>query len=141
MTATGVMAGGGAGGLLYSGLDSGTRRLYDGRGWDGFGHDMWQGTQMGVLFAGGFKFGGATLRLAGRGLRGIRNWAKPSGTLKIKDWTGYPEGIPRPKGQFRLIDGDEYDAARKAANNANRALHRTNPTYDGLELHEIHPVI
>jgi hypothetical protein len=40
----------------------------------------------------------------------------PEGSFSISDWSGYPEGLPKPEGPFRLIEGSEYDAARKAAN-------------------------
>ena len=32
------------------------------------------------------------------------------------DWKDDPEGQPKPEGLLKLINGDEYDAARKAAN-------------------------
>lgn len=53
----------------------------------------------------------------------------------------YPEGVPRPEGPFRLLEGAEYDAARKAANKANRAIRKANPaSLAGKEIHEIQPV-
>jgi RHS repeat-associated protein len=61
--------------------------------------------------------------------------------FSVRDWTGYPRGVPVPKGPFRLLKGNEYDAARKAANAANAALRRADPAkYAGKEIHEIHPV-
>jgi hypothetical protein len=63
------------------------------------------------------------------------------GTFSISRWTGYPSGIARPKGPFRLLQGAEYDAARKAADEANAALRRADPgKYAGKQIHEIHPV-
>ena len=56
------------------------------------------------------------------------------------DWSEYPEGAKKPKGYYRLLEGDEYDAARKVANDVNRNIHKMNPEYAGLQIHEIHPV-
>ncbi|MBS1910958.1 MAG: hypothetical protein JST22_03135 [Bacteroidetes bacterium] len=63
-----------------------------------------------------------------------------NGSFSIVDWTRYPENVPKPEGPFRLIEGEEYATARKAANAANRKIHRDNPSMKGLEIHEIHPV-
>jgi hypothetical protein len=63
------------------------------------------------------------------------------GSFSIGDWSGYPTSLSRPSGPFRLLNGDVYDAARAAANNANRALREANPAeYAGREIHEIQPV-
>ena len=63
------------------------------------------------------------------------------GTFSITDWTGYPKGVPRPTGPFRLLTGKEYDIARRATDNANRALRNANPQrYAGKHIHEIHPI-
>jgi YD repeat-containing protein len=65
----------------------------------------------------------------------------PEGSFSVRDWSGYPEGVPQPAGPFRLIQDSEYNAARSAANNANRALRRTDPgAFAGRQVHEIHPV-
>jgi hypothetical protein len=64
----------------------------------------------------------------------------PEGQFSISDWGGYPANLPKPTGPFRLVDGAEYDAARIAANNANRAMHRADPTLSGFQIHEIQPV-
>ncbi len=65
----------------------------------------------------------------------------PPGSFSVSNWDGYPAGFPRPTGPFRLLTGSEYEAARKAANKANAALHRTErDQYQGKEIHEIHPV-
>jgi hypothetical protein len=63
------------------------------------------------------------------------------GSFSIIDWSGYPQNLSRPKGPFRLLEGDEYEASRTAANSINRKLRRANrPAYSGMEIHEIHPV-
>lgn len=63
------------------------------------------------------------------------------GEFSIKDWTGYPAGVAKPSGPFRLIYGAEYEAARKAANRANAKFRRDNPAMcAGKQVHEIHPV-
>ena len=64
----------------------------------------------------------------------------PDGSFSISDWTGYPQGAPRPQGPFRLIEGEEYQAARNAANSANRAIHQADPSLAGQQIHEIQPV-
>lgn len=64
----------------------------------------------------------------------------PDGEIEITDWEGYPEDGPKPDGKLKLIDGEEYDAARKAANSENARLHKDNPSYKGKDIHEIHPV-
>jgi hypothetical protein len=63
------------------------------------------------------------------------------GTFSITDWSGYKEFLPRPEGPFRILDREEYDQARSAADRINEKLHRTDPaTYEGKHIHEIHPV-
>ena len=67
-------------------------------------------------------------------------WTHNSGCeFSIKNWSGYPQGVPKPSGPYRILEEAEYDAARNAANNANRAL-RNAQDLAGHELHEIHPV-
>jgi RHS repeat-associated protein len=63
------------------------------------------------------------------------------GNPKI-DWSSYPQNpkVPKPKGPIRVIEGAEYEIARAQANAANRALHRANPSLQGLHIHEIKPV-
>ncbi len=60
----------------------------------------------------------------------------------LLDWDTYPENpsVPRPTGPFRLLEGEEYERAREAADAANRAMHRANPNMEGLRIHEVHPV-
>ena len=48
--------------------------------------------------------------------------------------------MPQPEGPFRLLDGQEYQDARNAANLENRAIHASDPSFDGLQIHEVHPV-
>ncbi len=63
------------------------------------------------------------------------------GSFSIWDWEGYPEGIPKPRGPFRLIEGEEYAAARNAANNANRAIREeADLVGKGVNVHELTPV-
>ncbi len=63
------------------------------------------------------------------------------GAFSIINWAKYLSGIPSPTGPFRLLQGDEYDAATAAANGANRALRAGDPAaYAGKQIHEIQPV-
>ncbi len=64
----------------------------------------------------------------------------PEGSFSIADWTGYPAEVPRPVGPFRLLEGEEYAAARSAADAANKAMHRADPGLGGMHIHEIQPV-
>jgi hypothetical protein len=67
--------------------------------------------------------------------------ALPEGSFSISDWTGYPEGVPKPEGSLRLLKRDEYAEARSAANSANRSLRQGDPSaFDGKQVHEIQPV-
>lgn len=67
----------------------------------------------------------------------------PTGSFNITElgFRGYPEGIPRPQGPFRLLEGAEYDAARRAANKANNQI-RIDKGLRGqpVDVHEIAPV-
>jgi len=64
-----------------------------------------------------------------------------AGTFSISDWTGYPAGVPKPEGPFRLLDGAEYNQARMAADRANRLIRREEGLlYKSVDVHEIHPV-
>jgi hypothetical protein len=62
------------------------------------------------------------------------------GTFSINNFIGYPTGIAKPKGPFRIISGQEYTTARNSANKANAAIHKTDPNAKGKQIHEIHPV-
>ncbi|WP_166703030.1 WXG100 family type VII secretion target [Bacillus albus] len=66
--------------------------------------------------------------------------ASEDGSFSITSWHGYPENGPKPDGPFRLLEGEEYNQARKAANSANRKIHRENPEFKGKQIHEVHPV-
>ena len=67
----------------------------------------------------------------------------PQGSFSITDlgWQGYPAGVPKPAGPFRLLEGAEYDAARKAANQANNQI-RVDQGLRGqpVDVHETQPV-
>jgi len=105
-----------------------------------------------VATAGKSLLGGRALAEEGESLLGSRAFAAEARALKaptkfkpgsfsVRDWSGYPRGVPKPSGPFRLLEGAEYDAARKAANKANAALRRAKPAnYAGKHIHEIHPV-
>lgn len=71
---------------------------------------------------------------------GIYNSVKKYKLFSRVDWSSYPEGAPKPKGFYRILEGEEYDTARKLANSVNNGLHRSNPSLAGLDIHEIHPV-
>ena len=58
----------------------------------------------------------------------------------IDDWSDYPEGVPKPKGPFRILEGEEYNNARNLANKTNANIHKNHPELKGKQLHEIHPV-
>ena len=62
------------------------------------------------------------------------------GSFSIFNWDGYPSNGIKPIGPFRLLEGDEYETARKAANAANDAMHKADPSLQGLDIHEIQPV-
>jgi RHS repeat-associated protein len=66
--------------------------------------------------------------------------AVQEGSFSIIDWRGYPEGLPKPDGPFRLLEGAEYTEARAAANSANRQMHAADPALNGMQIHEIQPV-
>ena len=64
------------------------------------------------------------------------------GLFSIWDWSGYPEGGPKPEGPVRLLDGssEEYKAADKASGAARKAAHAADSALDGLDLHHVHPI-
>ena len=75
------------------------------------------------------------------GAEGIAKGAAKSGEFSIVDWNDYPAGVPKPQGPFRLVEGAEYDTARKAANQANNQLRQTNNLRgQPVEVHEVQPV-
>jgi len=65
----------------------------------------------------------------------------PSGSFSISDWTGYPALVPKPEGPFRLLESTEYNAARNAADKANRTIRRQQGLVrQSVDVHEINPV-
>jgi len=63
------------------------------------------------------------------------------GEFSIADWSGYPAGVPKPQGPVRLIEGSEYDAARKSANQANNQIRKSdNLRGQPVDIHEIQPI-
>lgn len=63
------------------------------------------------------------------------------GSFSIVGWAGYPAGVAKPQGPFRLIEGAEYDAARSAANAANGAIRRELALKGkAVDVHEVQPV-
>ena len=65
----------------------------------------------------------------------------PDGQFDITDWTGFPEGGPKPSGPFRLLPEEEYGPARAEGNAANRRLNNAEPDApDDTELHHIKPI-
>ncbi|MFT3768646.1 MAG: FG-GAP-like repeat-containing protein [Minicystis sp.] len=97
-----------------------------------------------VLGTAGVVLGGTALAEGAVGAleSGAGRTALPEGSFSITDWKGYPEGVPRPTGPFRILTGDEYIAARAAANEANAAIRAGTPGLNGsgMHIHEIHPV-
>jgi hypothetical protein len=68
-------------------------------------------------------------------------FAEGSFSITELGWRGYPEGVPRPQGPFRILEGAEYDAARKAANQANQAIRSADrQSLAGQHIHEIQPI-
>ncbi|NMR25099.1 hypothetical protein HH219_05985 [Pseudoalteromonas sp. NEC-BIFX-2020_015] len=63
------------------------------------------------------------------------------GEFNIVDWKGYPNEVPKPNAPVRLIEGDEYKAARKTANAANRNIRQQNNLIgQSVDVHEVQPV-
>jgi filamentous hemagglutinin len=67
------------------------------------------------------------------------------GTFKINDWSAYPdEYVPMPDKNkvWTLLEADEYELARKQANDVNRNLRKGDRYYSDnrLEIHEVEPV-
>ena len=73
----------------------------------------------------------------------VHNSSGAEGSFSItqQGWKGYPKGLPKPEGPFRILEGAEYEAARKAANQVNQTIRRADPEAAiGKEIHEIQPV-
>jgi len=82
----------------------------------------------------------AKIASLGKGANSGVNVVKP-GEFLIVDWAGYPAGVPKPTGPFQLLEGAEYNAARDAANSANRTLRKDwNLVGKPVDIHEIQPV-
>ncbi|MBD8679368.1 hypothetical protein [Sphingomonas sp. CFBP 13720] len=65
----------------------------------------------------------------------------PAGSFSISDWSGYPAGVPKPQGPFRIVEGTEYDLARAAANKANGAIRKEQGLVgQPVDVHDIQPV-
>ena len=63
------------------------------------------------------------------------------GAFSVSNWNGYPEGMPRPTGALRVLGGEEYAAARSAANEVNAGIRAANGLEgSGLQIHEIQPI-
>lgn len=62
-----------------------------------------------------------------------------AGTFEIEDWKDYPS-TAKPKGPFRILEGEEYDDARKLANRINANIHAQRPDLAGMQIHEMHPM-
>ena len=45
-----------------------------------------------------------------------------------------------PEGPFRLIQGEEYQAARNAANKANCKMRAADPSLEAQQIHHLQPV-
>jgi hypothetical protein len=73
--------------------------------------------------------------------KGPTQFAEGSFSITEHGWQGYPAGVPKPAGPFRLIEGAEYDAARSAANSANNQI-RLQQGLRGqpVDVHELKPV-
>ena len=82
----------------------------------------------------GLAGAGETASLNVPGIQDLGN-----GEFQIADWDGYPDG-PKPQGPFRVLKGEEYEAAKQAKMQANKVIHDSNSDLAGLHIHEIHPV-
>lgn len=92
------------------------------------------GLEAGAAKLGSFVLGAITKDSA----KGLVNTIK-EGAFSIIDWARYPAGVAKPS-SANLITGAEYEANRAAANAANRATHRTDPSISPKQIHEIQPV-
>lgn len=71
---------------------------------------------------------------------GVGRAAAP-GEFSINDWSGYPAGVPKPKGPFRLIEGSEYGIAKAEKAAANNAYRQQNELQgQPVDVHEIQPI-
>lgn len=109
--------------------------------------DWFQGGSSGGLGGGGsvrLGSGGSSGKIgseSGATISTVAKGAAKPGEFSIVDWNGYPAGIPKPQGPFRLVEGAEYDAARKAANQANNQIRQTNNLRgQPVDVHEVQAV-
>ena len=105
------------------------------------------GTVASMLIPGGQEVGVSRVATAGR--MAVTAESKipqvvadlPEGSFSISNWSGYPAGVPRPQGPFKILEGATYDAARSAANKANSAIRRVQGLVgQPVDVHEIQPV-
>jgi len=69
------------------------------------------------------------------------NESVPEGSFSIWNWEGYPKDIPKPIGPFRVLKGEQYEVARKAANIANKKLSKELELIGKkVDIHELKPV-
>ena len=67
--------------------------------------------------------------------------AAATGEFSINDWSGYPSGVPKPQGPFRLIEGAEYELAKVEKAAANNAYRQQNELQgQPVDVHEIQPI-
>ncbi|NEN76603.1 hypothetical protein F9B74_09830 [Pelistega sp. NLN82] len=61
--------------------------------------------------------------------------------FSVVDWEGYPDGIPKPDGPFRLLGDNEYDEVRKTANTINSQLRKQwGIIGKDVDIHEVNPI-
>lgn len=76
---------------------------------------------------------------------GIEIIDKDTKIFKIKNWDDYPDDyVPKPDENkiWKILEGDEYNQARKEANKVNGKTRKNDPSLkeDKLEIHEVEPV-
>jgi RHS repeat-associated protein len=130
----------GVGAIGYDLYNGGASRIADSfrSVWNGDA-TVGQALEVGAITSGVASLASAAVRSLGP--LGAREAAVAEGGFSIVDWAGYPRGIPRPGGPFRLVEGAEYDAARDAANLANNALRRQQGLVgQPVDIHEVQPI-
>jgi hypothetical protein len=68
-------------------------------------------------------------------VNGFRSKARKGESFEIPEFPGYPNGVSKPSGSYKILVGNDYIKARKEANRANRPFR-----VKGKEVHEIKPV-
>jgi RHS repeat-associated protein len=107
--------------------------------WDyGSGEPVYRGASKPLAYNGGTGRGNGLPS----GGSSSPNTTAQTGEFCIINWKGYPNwGVPKPQGPFKILTGPSYDAARRAADAANRSIHRNGGSLlDDMEIHEVHPV-